>query len=70
MLPPGIKEINTDSIVITKEHLKQCRDNCNFAAERAKEQGDMEHFSYYKGRTGVFDALLYMWEYEKNKEKN
>lgn len=69
MLPPGIKEISDDSIVITREHLEHCRDNCKFAAKRAKEQGDDEGCSYYNGRAGVFDALLYMWEYKKNEEK-
>ena len=69
MLPPGVKEIGDDCIVITKEHLKECRDSCKFAADRAKEQGDNETFSYYNGRVGVFDALLYLWTYQPTNEE-
>lgn len=69
MLPPGVKEINTDAIVIYREHIEKCRDTCRFAANRAKEQGDDEAYSYYNGRAAVFDSLLYLWTYKKNGEK-
>ena len=69
-LPYGIVDITEDTIVFTKDYLEHHLDTCKFAAQRAKEQGDLEAFSYYSGRAGVFNALLEQWKYrEKEEEK-
>lgn len=66
--PYGVLDINNDSIVLTKEMIEHSFETCKFAAERAKEQGDEESFSYFKGRAGVFDALLENWRYNETKQ--
>ena len=63
--PYGVLDINDDSIVLTKEMLEHSLDTCKYAAERAKEQGDEESFSYFNGRAGVFSALLESWKYQQ-----
>ena len=55
--------------IFTKDYLEHHLDTCKFAAKRAKEQGDMELFSYYNGRAGVFNALLEQWKYKQKEEE-
>ena len=68
-LPYGILDITDEAIVFSKEYLEHHLDTCKFAAKRAKEQGDNESFSYFKGRAGVFSALLEQWKYQNKEEE-
>lgn len=63
-LPTGVLEIDKDKVVLSSEYALQGKEICEFAAKRAKEEGDMEKFSYYQGRVGVFDALLQLLNYQ------
>ena len=65
-LPVGVLNIDNDSITLSSEYAKHGKELCEFIAERAKEEGNMEQYSYYQGRAGVFDALLQIFNYGGN----
>lgn len=68
-LPTGVLDIYGDTVVLSSEYAKKGKENCEYAAKKAKDEGDMENFSYYRGRIGVFDALLQLLNYQ-NKGEN
>lgn len=63
-LPTGVISVDGDNVILSSEYAKQGKEICEFAAKRAKEEKDMEKFSYYQGRIGVFDALLQLLNYQ------
>jgi len=69
-LPYGVLDVNDDSIVLSKEYIEHYLQTCKTASKRSKELGDEEAFSYFKGRAGVFEALLHNWQYVEKKEEN
>ena len=63
-LPTGVLEIDGDKIILSSEYALKGKETCEFAAQRAKEENDMERFSYYQGRIGVFNAILQLLNYK------
>lgn len=65
-LPVGVLNIDDDSITLSSEYAKHGKELCEFAMERAKEEKNMEQYSYYRGRVGVFNAILQIFNYRGN----